>query len=72
MIVKYKEREVEIDGISGTIDEPMIDNAFYLDGEEEELTQDEIMELEDKYLDELSQNLRESRTDDIYDLMNDR
>lgn len=72
MIVKYKKREVEIDGISGTIDEPTIDNAFYLDGDEETLTSEETEELIDLYGDKLADELSEKYIDDVYDRYNDR
>lgn len=72
MIVKYKKREVKIDGISGTMDEPTIDNAFYLDGDEETLTPEEIEELVDLYGDKLADELSEKYIDDVYDRYNDR
>lgn len=72
MILKLKNRRVEVDGISGTIDEPMIDNAFYLDGDEENLTEEELMVLEDRYMDELSQCLADKHADDVYDRITGR
>jgi hypothetical protein len=72
MIVKFKNRQVEIDGISGTIDEPMIDNAYFLDGQEENLSEEELDTLQDIYMDELSQQLCEKYADDAYDRMTDR
>lgn len=67
MVLTYKNRQVEIDGISGTIDEPMIENAYYLDGAEEELTIDELDELQYEYGDHLAQHLAEKQADDLHD-----
>lgn len=72
MIVQYKGRRVELDGIKGSIDEPTVDNAFYLDGDEEALTNEELDEIQDQYMDELSQLLSERYTDDAFDRMTDR
>lgn len=74
MQVIFNGRPVEIDQVGGTVDEPTVENAFYLDGEEEGLTQDEIMNLEDQFLDELSAKVYESydKTDDVYERINNR
>jgi hypothetical protein len=76
MILVFKRndivRQVEVDQIGGTEDEPQIYSAWYIDGEEELLTDDEMDELAYKYADTLAQSLRESRIDMAYDLYMDK
>jgi hypothetical protein len=72
MIFKLKNRKVEVDQVGGTIDEPMIESAYYIDGDEEELTEEELDVLQDRYMDELSQYLSEKYTDDVFDRMTER
>jgi hypothetical protein len=72
MILVFKNRNVEVDQITGTEDEPEVHNAWYLDGAEELLTDDEMDELAWKYSDTLAQTIRESRIDMVYDLYMDK
>ena len=75
MVVRFKEREVEIDQLTGTIDEPLVEVAYYLDGDEEELTDEEKDDLLEHCEDAIYQEMYEravSRAEDVYDFINDR
>jgi len=68
----YKGREVEILQMNNDVEEPMIEEAQYLDGEEEFLTDEEMDELLDVNADAIQQEMYEraaGRAEDLYDMM---
>ncbi len=75
MLVTYKNRKVEIDQIEGTPDEPQVINAYYLDGDEELLTSEEMDELVEIHAEKISEYIYDkalSKAEDLYDFYNDR
>lgn len=71
MLFIYKNRKIEIDSVKGTIDEPYAVSGYYLDGEEEQLTEDELEDITYEFASDLSDELQMNRIDQVYDLYKD-
>lgn len=71
MIVKYKKREVEIDQLKGTKDEPIVARAYYLDGDEEDLSDDEMIDIVEECGSDIYDYMNEDKIEQ-FDLVNGR
>jgi hypothetical protein len=58
MKLSFKGRKVEIN-IAGSYDEPFAETGNYIDGAMEDLSEDELDEIQDLYAGEISQELME-------------
>jgi len=70
MIFKFKGREVEVD-ISGNYEEPMVERGNYIDGAMEDLTDQELDEVCEENMGEISIQLMEDGIARAYDRAKD-